>query len=387
MSEASWSSADETPSFIIPVGDSGAANGEDAKTKPMALRLRCDDCGKSSLSLFEVEANGTSAQAKKDLEKKKDGDCDGKIDESKAPCRIGRYVRVKKGEDKKLIDDSEWKRPPDPARDRGYAIVVEEKINYDYYGNETSRKELLTLVSPALVTAFNGVVKHFPGIGLNGGKVTVTAPYAPLFFYYDELRKLADSDENPGLKDDFLHLTDFYSRRVKPAHDVIKQDQADNLVIFKDLWALFRPGDLVYTLDDFGEPTIHMLDATEYRPGERVQENYSIQRFRRFSADLWSVTWDRASGLFQRVTLTRSIKSFSDARPISSLPFYPLSHYRGDTDALRLTLQKRGRSWKKLVSEPASCKDYDGPARPHGITANDGEYVSSTIPNPLLDEI
>ncbi|KAK0643994.1 P-loop containing nucleoside triphosphate hydrolase protein [Cercophora newfieldiana] len=388
-SEASWSS-DEAPDFVLPVGRRMTMEDDTPKKKSTALRLRCDGCGKSSFSL-DIEGSGTGTPGTKDDEEndsndEKDGKEDDKNagekpDEAKPRCRIGRYARLKKGEEKELIDDTEWKRPPDPARDLNYAIVVEEKVSYDYYGNETGRKELLTLVSPALVTAFNDVVKHFPGIGLNGGKVTLTAPYAPLFFYYDELQKLGedDSEENSGLKDDLIHLADFYSRRIKPAHDVIKQDQANNLVIFKDLWALFRPGDLIYTLDPFGEPTIHMLDATEYRPGQRSQETYSITRFRRFSADLWSMTFDRATGRFQRIILTRSIKSFSDARPISSLPFYPLSHYRGDIDQLRATLQKRGRWWKELVSQPPSCKSYDGPARQHGITFHDSENLCERV--------
>ncbi|KAK0616618.1 P-loop containing nucleoside triphosphate hydrolase protein [Immersiella caudata] len=386
-SDGSWSSDEDTPDFVIPVGHRVTNGvGDDESPKP-SFRLRCDGCGKTSLSL-EVQGNvapqpakGGGKDDKKAADKKKTDENGEKEREQKKPrCRIGRYARLKKGEEKELIDDTEWKRAPDPAKDRGYAIVVEEKVSYDYYGNEKSRKELLTLVSPALVSAFTTVVKHFPNIGMNGGKVTLTAPYAPLFFYYDKLQEFAEKEGNDDLKDDLDSLADFYARRVKPAHDTIKQDQADNVVIFKDLWALFRPGDLVYTLDAFGEPTIHMIDATEYRYGQRTQENYSIQRFRRFSADLWSVTWDRASALFQRVIVTRSIKTFSDARPICSLPFYPLSHYRGDLDALRATLQGRGRAWKKLVSEPASCKYYEGPARPYGIVmSNDGEYLNERV--------
>ncbi|KAK5656929.1 hypothetical protein OQA88_3451 [Cercophora sp. LCS_1] len=381
----SSSSADETPAFVMPVGRRMSVQ---TKEKFTAFRLRCDGCGESSFSL-DADENLAPLPPRKD-DRKSAGDTEGddeedqngnankKPDEPKARCRIGRYVRSRKGMGKELIDDTQWQRPPDPARDLNYAIVVEERVTYDFYGNETNRQELLTLVSPALVTAWNKVVRHFPGVGLNGGKVTLQAPYAPLFFYYDELQKLGedDSGENAGLKDDLLHLADFYSRRIKPQHNVIKQDQADNLATFKDLWALFRPGDLVYTLDHFGEPTIHILDATEYRTGNRSHVmNFSITRFPRFTADLWSMTFDRATGLFQRVILTRSIKTFSDARPISSLPFYPLSRYNGDIEQLRAALQKRGRSWKKLVSEPPSCKFYDGPARQYGIALSDSENL------------
>jgi len=375
-------------------GEGEEISGASSQRRPIELRLKCDGCGTSSFTVLpveKVEANGPlegpppAAPAKSPAQPSPKNDADESDEKSSKPVqkphsRIGRYVRVKKGEDKELVDDTEWKQPPDPARDRGYAIVIEDKINYDWYGNETSRKELLTLVSPTLVNAFHRVVKHFPGIGLNGGKVTLTSPYAPLFFYFDDLLKLADNDDDKELKDDLVHLTEFYSRRVKPTHDIIKQDQAQGNVIYKDLWSLFRPGDLVYTLDSFGEPTIHMLDATEYRAGERgMQNQYSIQRFPRFSADLWSITWDRATGLFQRVVFTRSIKSFSDSRPISALPFFPLKHYQGDLDALHIKLQQRGRLWKKLVSEQASCKFYDGPASPHFMMSGDGESLSERI--------
>jgi len=353
-------------------GDESGGSPQPTPT-PLALRLKCNGCGATSLSLFEVDQEASSASTisneqsgtKPEPDQKDNDETASKNVEDAKPkpkCRIGRYVQ-RPGRDKELVDDTEWDRPSDPARDRGYAIVLDEEVNYDFFRNETNRKELLTLVSPALVEAFQTVVKHFPGISLNSGKVTLTEPYAPLFFYHEELQKLADEDGNQELKDDLVWLTEFYCTRVKPAHDIIKQDQAHNTVIFDDLWALFRPGDLVYTLDDFGETAIHVLDATEYREGDQgLQDTYSIHRYPRFTADLWSITWDRATGLFQRIILTRSIKGYSDARPIAALPFYPLAHYPGDQDALCAMLQKRGRMWKKLVSEPASCKFYEGPA-------------------------
>ncbi|KAK4224660.1 putative atpase aaa+ type core [Podospora fimiseda] len=298
--------------------------------------------------------------------------------------RIGRFV--KKGTDRVLVDESNWKDTSNRSEDGKYAILVDDKVRVDWEGNEIERKQELTIVSIPLVKAFVSVVRYYPGISLGGNEIVLTAPYAPLFFYYDDLSKIVQEkeDSSPELKQDFKVLAHFYTRWVKQSHDDIRTRIQKGVVLFEDLWAVFRPGDFVYSLDELGEPCLHGLGAGEYRRAENSgYQEYSIRRFKRFSVDLWNVTWDKAGGVFQRITATRSIRIYSEARKISSLPFYPLSPYYAEgnqnkIDALLDTLKERGNKWKGLVSEKPACQLYQGAAR-QLTNGNDTEYMDERV--------
>ncbi|KAK3985455.1 putative atpase aaa+ type core [Cladorrhinum sp. PSN332] len=305
--------------------------------------------------------------------------------EVKTPTRIGRYIKSDK--QKILVDEARWTNPSNLANDGQYAIVVDDKVKVDRRGNETSRIQELKLVSAPLVNTFVSVVQYYPGISLEGSEIVLPAPYAPLFFSYEQLREKAQEDEsNSGFRADFNVLDNFYTRWVKTEHDNIRKRIQNNVVLFEDLWAVFRPGDQVVGLDEFGDPCLHVLGATEYRKGEDTgsrHDHFSIRRFRRFSVDLSSITWDKASGMFQGITVTRSIRIFSEARKINSLPFYPLNYYENGTrekvHALREALHDRGNQWKQLISQKPSCRFYDGAARSTAVNSNDFQYLRERV--------
>jgi len=118
------------------------------------------------------------------------------------------------------------------------------------------------------------------------------------------------------------------------------------------LWALFRPGDLVYSLDDFGEPQLHKLISI-------TQGSMAIT--------MWSISWSISKKKFEREVTSRNIGFFDGECPVTSLSFYPLKYYKSgsaqEIEKLRASLESRGQRWKLLVSEPPLCKHYNGPAR------------------------
>ena len=69
---------------------------------------------------------------------------------------------------------------------------------------------------------------------------TIAEPYASLFFYYDEISKAAENPEF-ACEEDFGVLAQYYSERILPEHDRIKALLAEGVVLYDDLWALFRP--------------------------------------------------------------------------------------------------------------------------------------------------
>ena len=359
----------------------GADSSVVTKIGPGMLRLICHQCGACSPAVFshagpEEAAKSDSNAASKGSDKTpKDGAVSNGDDASKSAdgkkqkqrTRVGRYTKSEGG-DETIVDEADWSAPPDPSKDGEFAITIKHERRTDIWGHIYMDFEQLSLVSPALVGAVRSVIRYFPGIGLEGSQISLKSPYAPLFFYYDDVCKSGEENPDSDWKEDLEALKLFYTKWVKPGHDRIRRHLKDGLVLYDDLWSIFRPGEIIYTLDEAGEPCFHVVIATEFRePDSWESDSFSIRRFPRLSVDMWRVSWDSATGLFQRLSVTRSIRSFSGSRLINSLPFYPLVYYKGgsaeEIQSLKNTLQDRGRKWKDLVSQQPSCQYYDGPAR------------------------
>ena len=282
---------------------------------------------------------------------------------------IGRITRDSDGKIK-IVDEADWEAPPDPVRDGSFAITLKKKTKgRTPWGQLIEGNDEITIISPPLQELFRSVVKYFPGIGLEGSNITFADPYAPLFFYFDGLHSATERNSDPKCKEDYDSLKRFYMNWVFHEHKKIQEVIEQGIIQYSCLWALFRPGDMIYGLDNMSQPCVYILVATSFREPEPYfssEEGFSSRRFHRLCADLWCITWDDASKKFQRFSTTRTIKSFSGGRPITSLPFYPLKYYKdGDQeeiDKLLDMLEKRGRDWKSLVSEPPSCKLYSGSA-------------------------
>ena len=283
--------------------------------------------------------------------------------------RIGRVTKDSDGKSR-IVDEADWEAPPDPVRDGTFAITLKKEIlRHAPWGVPIEGKDEITIISPSLQKLFRSVVKYFPGIGLDGSIITFTDPYAPLFFYFDGLRSAAEQDPDPKCKEDFESLKRFYMNWVIQEHKKIQEGIEQGIIQYSYLWALFRPGDMIYGLDDMSQPSVYILVATGFRDpdfGFHSDDDFSSTRFHRLCADLWCITWDDASKKFQRFTKTRTIRSFSGGRSITSLPFFPLKYYKDgnqeEIDNLLAMLEKRGGDWKSLVSEPPSCRSYSGSA-------------------------
>jgi hypothetical protein len=299
--------------------------------------------------------------------------------------RIGRISRNDEGKIS-IVDEAEWEAPPDPGRDGTFAITLQKEIKgHNAWGKAIEGKDEITIVSPLLQDIFRSVIKYYPGIGLDGSNITFKDPYAPLFFYYDQLRSRAEEDPKEKTKEDFTTLERFYVNWVIQEHKKIRKIIDQGIIQYNYLWALFSPGDLIWGLDDMSQPCVYMLVGTGFRKPEVhyvANGDFSSRRFHRLCADVWHVTWDEASRKFQRITTTRTIRSFSGGRSITSLPFYPLKYYKNgdqeEIDKFLSMLEERGRSWRTLVSEPPACKSYSGSAMER--TTCESEPVSRDSP-------
>jgi len=297
------------------------------------------------------------------------------IEEAEVPkrSRIGRFVKTRNGNERIVdYDDPEGTHPDFPG---GGDFVIAIKSEFSWNRPELDRpEESIVLISPSLARAYHSVMKDFGGtrLGRLGRRTAnIPEPYSPLFFYWENICNAVVKPEF-ACEDDFQVLAQFYSKRIQPDHDRIKASLDEREVVYHDLWALFRPGELIYCLDECGEPSLQILIQTEYRDNDRSRQ------YKRIVADTWRISWDHSTGLFNREVITQAIRAFAGSRPITSLPFYPVKYYGDQSpqkiDELRSRLQARGHIWRKLVSQSPQCLKYSGPARKY--CSSEDEYVS-----------
>jgi hypothetical protein len=363
---------------------SSTLNGE--ATTPV-----CQNCGLHSLlTLQSVPTSSVPSLRNTNFQANSNdlgetGDEDGPVaivgnaEMNPAKCtRIGRFIKDKEG-NKQLVDYEDSAKD-DFNFENGEDFVIAISSAYNWSRPELGRpEESLILISPPLAKAYHSVVKDFAGTRLGRlGRSTanITEPYAPLFFYNDEIAK-ATRNPDFACEEDYAILAGYYSERILPEHDRIKTLLDEGVVQYDDLWALFRPGDLIYSLDEYSEPCLQMLIRTEYRERTRGVER-GRKKYNRLVAEMWHISWDHPTGTFGRAIFGRSILPFSGSRSITSLPFYPVKYYkRGalkDIAELQSRLETRGQQWRTLMSEAPRCLKYSGPARKY--SAQENEYVS-----------
>ncbi|KAI9675245.1 MAG: hypothetical protein M1822_008982 [Bathelium mastoideum] len=271
----------------------------------------------------------------------------------------------------KFIEAAEWEkargRDTSRAQNERYAVLITRTKLTDPmipgvgpYGRRTVVKEELTLLSPGLLNLFRQAVSIYPGIRTDSTKIVIKQPYEPLFFYMKDICDLAKRQPEVA-GDDIDCLVDAYQKYIQRDHQVIRELILKNVIDYTSLWAIFKPGDCIYSLDESGLPCLRVLIAIEYR-GE--EDHNREGGYKRFCAETWSIGWDAVSEKFQRYLETKSIRKFTGICDIEALAFYPLKHFGGgSTDVISAFLQTRqqnGYKWKKLVSEPPSCYSYNG---------------------------
>jgi len=211
--------------------------------------------------------------------------------------------------------------------------------------------------------------------------ISFSEPFAPLYFYGQAMVDYVQGDQDPesqSSRADIHPLIYFYEKWVEPYHERVRATLSLGSVVFDHLWALFQPGELLYTLDEFDQPELYMIAACTIRGGPggsgvNVADmlplivNMGSSSQPRFVVSAWSIEWDGSTRTFSRKTKSMVINSFVGTRNITSLDFYPLSHYKGGDEsgiaAICNSLEDRGYSWKEMVSETSSCRYHEGPAR------------------------
>ena len=271
--------------------------------------------------------------------------------------RIGVLKDKEISTDKNLVDLAQWRQESDnPKR---YALHVE----YDQ-GAPTG----VIIHPPFLVRLLRNAFRSFPGAIFGKSFVSIDEPYALFYHHWDEILGLAKyevvQDNRLEKQPDIEAVQLLYQEYGQRDHEKIRQNIELNAIGFEDLWALYRPCTILYSLDSFNEPQLYYTLGHRYK---RVFVSSTSDYEERCTVDCWHVTWDESVKMLTRTSKSINITEFRGTGMITSLQLYPLAFYPGSPKVskadLENVLEERCKLWKDSVSSDPTCYEYSRPVQ------------------------
>lgn len=245
--------------------------------------------------------------------------------------------------------------------------VVEEKSEYPMtftkqYSQSKLFKVELQVFSPHIQEALRTVVKSYPEVSFNGSVYLMSSKtsqlaMACLFHHRKELEAYSKTLEDLTAK---LHITlalnfmEKHFRHLNKRYDLLVESTSPPSIEFDHIWAIFRPGDLLYVEGEPWQERIVQLISVSY--------NESTEMFFP-SPPKWTIrvkTFGFDGDSFGYRHLKYSIKEFGGIREINKLPIYPLKYHKSK-DELRKRMLTRGTTYCSLAG--VHHRAYDGVAR------------------------
>ncbi|KAL8752096.1 MAG: hypothetical protein Q9184_005849 [Pyrenodesmia sp. 2 TL-2023] len=263
------------------------------------------------------------------------------------------------------------------AQNKKTAFILRKILNAD--------KEEMTgqieIVDHDLWQLLKGLLKEWPYHGYRGDPIFIRSPYEELILYWDKLQEAAketakdESDKQSRL--DLQLLLDTIAGPKGSGDSKLDEylksrdsDRERQCVSFDSLWTLFLPGALVYGKPFLGHDQVFfvlMVGTLWPEPPEHGEKKHW---------DFEAMIYDWNGVAFKRSTLVLTIPHFEGSKPITGLPFYPLSFHR-DSETLRTQLIERGKEYRRLCSAKSgsSCYNYTGEV----WNGNDGFSVDGRV--------
>ncbi|KAK2734956.1 ATPase [Colletotrichum kahawae] len=218
-------------------------------------------------------------------------------------------------------------------------------------------------------------LKHYPGYHWDNSNLSVFSPFEPFIHNLDVLEEAskADSDGARDLAEILdaakkVYAVDAYLKtRNATIEEEIRQGEQEKvkekLMSFDILWSIFKPGEFIFMPNSFiKQRQVFILHGASYI---RTVKNNKIS----FVVTGWVYDWNGSSRTFDRVCVEVPIEKFQNQRPITTLPCYPLSYFKGDANDLRTKLIERGKKFRQLCISPPGKQmfDYEGMARVRAV--------------------
>lgn len=196
---------------------------------------------------------------------------------------------------------------------------------------------------------------------------TLHTPYETVIHSWDELQALAsketdDPTEKEGRADLRVLLDTISVGSGDPKLDRLLKNRSSNkdpkAVTFETLWTVFPPGTLIY-----GKP-FQNQDQFFIVQDNTLCFPYMEKRRDRSTWDLLAWTYDTNGVCFRRLLLRLRFDYFEGQKPITSLPFYPVT-LLAERHKVEKTLLERGKHYRRIFTDSTTSSrlfEYKGDA-------------------------
>jgi hypothetical protein len=125
---------------------------------------------------------------------------------------------------------------------------------------------ILEILSDELTSIIRKVVTFYPSVDLDEEKIVMKKPYGLLYHYWDELEKYVMSGHcDATTKRHFALLETWVEKHIAATWRRIQKNISQSVTLFEDVWALFRPAELLLTQNGFGDDQLHICASVAQR--------------------------------------------------------------------------------------------------------------------------
>jgi hypothetical protein len=265
-------------------------------------------------------------------------------------------------EEAAVILTSTYKRPrTDNGRWKEKALRVIRRIDKD--GNDAGTN--LEISSLPIQEALIKILSNYTFLNLQARPIVIASPFAPLFHCQEALLKYAKAPQRTPKEIEHLNVLtkdlydDYLRKPVKQYEEGIK----NGIVIFSHLWMLFEAGDDI------------LVQTPQYTEISRVVDCVEEYADDGLGFTIYTWRWGYNAGKFGPCAETLRIPTYTQARAISQLPYFPLNILaKPDQDAIKKEKVSRGHRWRDLIKP--SYKEYEGNAR---TSPADGDWTDNRL--------
>ncbi|KAI8630749.1 P-loop containing nucleoside triphosphate hydrolase protein [Xylariaceae sp. FL1651] len=276
-------------------------------------------------------------------------DIDGTPNQLK--CQLKEYEARYDRDGKRTVKEVELDQDADLKDEGKFAMRY-----YKYYNKENKIEKVdLEIGSPHIRDALSSIIVSYPGQSLTGN-ITLTgntewSTLSCLFHYRKELKRHRESLESPSAQRHVSLLIEFFERELRRNIQRFETNiQAETpCVEFKDLWMLFKPGDLMFGGESCCQ-FINQVVKVAFNMG-----NPSIP-------PKWTITSHALThngSMYGYISRTHELCSFEGIAAVATLPFHPVK-FHPNQYALQKYLIYRGRKFCSLTG--VQYKAYSGSA-------------------------
>ena len=236
----------------------------------------------------------------------------------------------------------------DHDENKCYAIVSRREFD----DRNVLTKCTLEINSPYLLEVFRGMVGLYPTVpSMFTEPFELESPFQMLYHYWNDLESRRRDAKASTMRRHLTLLLDFMKQDIGPQKAQCDGMLAKGQVRFAQLWTIFRPNELQYTIKD-EQPQLLRLQKTAYEENQRQGKFLEIHCT---YTDFDSVAIGEATTVL-RIYQKHHFAADSPA-VVTDLPVFPRSFLHGQ-DHLEERLLERGSRFLEL--QETSVQKYDG---------------------------